>query len=148
IVSKCKTITEALYYVQQTIENSWSRSVLVHQIESGLFSREGKSITNFEQTLPKPQSDLAQQTLKDPYVFDFLTMTKSYNELDLEKALIDHIAHERDFFIDLLFYHARLHSDIHKPMGVSEYQLTQSLPENLKGSLPSIEEIETELSRE
>ncbi len=226
IVSKCKTITEALYYVQQTIENSWSRSVLVHQIESGLFSRDGKAITNFARTLPKPQSDLAQQTLKDPYVFDFLTMTKSYNELDLEKALIDHIAHfllelgagfaylgrqfplhvgERDFFIDLLFYHARLHcyvvielktvdfepehtgklnfyikavdeklrkegdaptigillckskdkmvaeyalSDIHKPMGVSEYQLTQSLPENLKGSLPSIEEIETELSRE
>jgi len=224
IIAKCKKIDEALYYVQQTIENNWSRSVLVHQIESGLFQRDGKAVSNFAITLPQPQSDLAQQTLKDPYIFDFLTMTKAYDERDLEKGLVDHIAHflmelgagfayigrqyplhvgKRDFFIDLLFYHTHLHcyvvvelktvefepehtgklnfyikavdeqlrkegdapsigillckskdkmvaeyalSDIHKPMGVSEYHLTQSLPEELKGSLPSIEEIERELS--
>jgi predicted nuclease of restriction endonuclease-like (RecB) superfamily len=202
----------------------WSRSVLVHQIESGLYSREGKAVTNFSKTLPTPQSDLAVQTLKDPYVFDFLTMTKNYNELELEKLLVNHITHfllelgsgfayigrqlqlkvgERDFLIDLLFYHTRLHcyvvvelkaidfepehagklnfyikavdsqyrregdqptiglllckskdklvveyalSDIHKPIGVSEYQLTKSLPENLKPSLPSVEELERELA--
>ena len=226
IISKCKSIDEARYYVQQTIENNWSRSVLVHQIESGLYQREGKAITNFAVTLPKPLSDLAIQTLKDPYIFDFMTMSKKYDERDLEKGLVDHITHfllelgagfayigrqfpiqvgERDFFIDLLFYHTRLHcyvvielktvdfepehtgklnfyikaideqlhkegdsptigillckskdklvaeyalSDIHKPIGVSEYQLTQSLPENLKSSLPSIEEIEAELAGE
>lgn len=225
IISKCKDIKEALYYIQQTIENNWSRSVLVHQIESGLYKREGKAVTNFSTTLPHPQSDLAQQTLKDPFIFDFLTMRKDFDERELEKSLVDHITHfllelgagfayigrqipihvgERDFFIDLLFYHTQLHcyvvielkavdfepehtgklnfyikavdeqlrktgdeptigillckgkdtlvaeyalSDIHKPIGVSEYQLTQSLPENLKSSLPSVEEIEAEMSK-
>lgn len=224
IIAKCKGIEEALYYVNNTQRHGWSRSVLVHQIESGLYEREGRAITNFQITLPSPQSDLAQQILKDPYVFDFLTMTKDYNELELEKGLINHITHfllelgagfayigrqlplsigEREFFIDLLFYHTRLHcyvvvelktvefepehtgklnfyikavdsqyrqegdqptigillckskdttvaeyalSDIHKPIGVSEYQLTQSLPENLKPSLPSVEELERELA--
>lgn len=226
IISKCKNREEALYYVHSTITNNWSRSVLVHQIESGLYHREGKAITNFTDALPKPQSDLAQQTLKDPYIFDFMALSTNYNERELENKLVDHITHfllelgagfaylgrqiplqvgERDFFIDLLFYHARLHcyvvielkttdfepehtgklnfyikavdeqlrqtgdeptigillckskdklvaeyalSDIHKPIGISEYQLTQSLPENLKSSLPSIEEIEAELSDE
>lgn len=226
IISKCKNIKEAFYYVQSTITQNWSRSVLVHQIESGLYQREGKAITNFTNALPASQSDLASQTLKDPYIFDFLTMTKDYNERELEKGLVKHITHfllelgagfayigrqvplqvgQREFFLDLLFYHARLHcyvvielktgdfepehagklnfyikavdeqlrkmgdqatigrllckhrdklvaeyalSDIHKPIGVSEYQLTQSLPNNLQSSLPSIEEIETELSRE
>lgn len=222
IITKCKNIAEALYYVQNTQTHNWSRSVLVHQIEGGLYHREGRSVNNFAVTLPKPQSDLALQTLKDPYIFDFLSMTKEYNERDLEKGLINHITHfllelgagfafvgkqvqvqvgERDFFIDLLFYHVRLHcyvvvelktvdfepehagklnfyiksvdskfrqegdhptigillcknkdklvaeyalSDIHKPIGVSEYQLTQSLPDDLKPSLPSVEEIERE----
>jgi predicted nuclease of restriction endonuclease-like (RecB) superfamily len=224
IIAKCKNIQEALYYVQNIMAHHWSRSVLVHQIESGLYGREGKAITNFTKTLPKPQSDLAVQTLKDPYVFDFLTMTKDYHELELEKLLVNHIAHfllelgagfayigrqlplkvgERDFYIDLLFYHTYLHcyvvvelktvdfepehmgklnfyikavdsqyrreadeptigillckskdklvaeyalSDIHKPIGVSEYQLTQSLPENLRPNLPSVEELERELA--
>jgi predicted nuclease of restriction endonuclease-like (RecB) superfamily len=223
IMSRCKTIDEALYYIQNTMIHNWSRSVLVHQIESGLHQREGKSLTNFTASLPEPQSDLARQTLKDPYVFDFLVMAKDYNERDLENGLVNHITHfllelgagfayigkqvpihvgARDFFIDLLFYHTRLHcyivielkamefepehtgklnfyikaidsqlrkegdqptigillckskdkmvaeyalSDIHKPIGISEYQLTQSLPDNLKPSLPSIEEIEKEL---
>ncbi|MBF1001941.1 MAG: DUF1016 domain-containing protein, partial [Lachnospiraceae bacterium] len=74
IINKCKTIDEALYYVNKTIENGWSRNVLIHQIESGLYGREGKSITNFDKRLPALQSDLARQTLKDPYNFDFLTI--------------------------------------------------------------------------
>ena len=226
IIAKCKDVEEALYYVQNTLAHNWSRSVLVHQIESGLYQREGRSVNNFAVALPKPLSDLAKQTLKDPYIFDFLTMTQEYDERDLEKGLIEHVtqfllelgagfAHigrqvriqvgEREFFIDLLFYHTRLHSyvvielkaidfepehagklnfyikaidsqfrkegdqptigillcknkdklvaeyalsDINKPMGVSEYQLTQSLPDDLKPSLPSIEEIERELERD
>jgi len=223
IISKCDSIEQALFYVQKTIENNWSRSVLTHQIESDLFGRQGKAITNFKQTLPDPQSNLAREIIKDPYNFDFLTLTEDYTERELEKGLIEHIAKflmelgagfayigrqvplqvgERDFFLDLLFYHVQLHcyvvvelkvvefepehvgklnfyikaidqqlrqendnptigillckgkdkvvaeyalSDIHKPMGVSEYELTQALPEELKSSLPSIEEIEAEL---
>jgi predicted nuclease of restriction endonuclease-like (RecB) superfamily len=130
IVSKCRNIKEALFYVRNTITHNWSRDVLVHQIESGLYKREGKSLTNFALTLPKPQSDLAQQTLKNPYIFDFLAMRKDYDERDLETALISHVTHfllemgagfsfigrqvpirvgTKEFFIDLLFYHARLH---------------------------------------
>lgn len=71
ILSKCRSHAEALYYVQQTQRHGWSRAVLTHQIESGLWQREGKALTNFAQTLPAPQSDLAAQMLKDPYVFDF-----------------------------------------------------------------------------
>jgi predicted nuclease of restriction endonuclease-like (RecB) superfamily len=88
IISKCKDVKEALYYVQNTITYNWSRSVLEHQIEKGLYKREGKSINNFAITLPKLQSDLAHQTLKDPYVFDFLNITKKSDERELEKALI------------------------------------------------------------
>ena len=76
IISKCKNVKEALFYVQSTLEHNWSRDVLIHQIESGLYKRGGKAITNFSQSLPKPHSDLAQQTLKDPYMFDFMTMRK------------------------------------------------------------------------
>jgi predicted nuclease of restriction endonuclease-like (RecB) superfamily len=223
IISKCETVEQALYYVNKTIENNWSRSVLTHQIESGLFSRRGKAVTNFEKTLPDPQSELAKELIKNPYNFDFLTLTDGYTERELQKELIDHIAKflmelgagfaylgkhkllqvgEREFYPDLLFYHTRLHcyvvielkvvefepehagklnfyikavdeqfrrkedkptiglllckgkdkvvaeyslSDIHKPMGVSEYELTKALPDELKSSLPSIEEIEAEM---
>jgi predicted nuclease of restriction endonuclease-like (RecB) superfamily len=223
IIAKCKNVKEAIYYVQSTITHNWSRSVLVHQIEQGLYEREGKSVNNFALTLPQPHSDLAKQTLKDPYIFDFLSMTKDYDERELEHALVSHVTQfllelgagfaylgrqvplqvgEREFFIDLLFYHTKLHcyvvielktvdfepehagklnfylkavdsqlrtkqdkptvgilickkkdkmvaeyalSDIHKPIGVSEYQLTQSLPKKLKSSLPSIKEIEKKL---
>ena len=130
IMSKCQNHAEALYYVQQTQAHNWSRAVLTHQIESGLWQRAGQALNNFAQTLPTPQSDLAQQMLKDPYVFDFLSLTPEHTERELEKALIDHITHfllelgagfayigrqvplqvgEREFFLDLLFYHARLH---------------------------------------
>lgn len=130
IISKCKNIDEAIYYVKNTLNYGWSRSVLINQIESNLYNREGKAITNFSEVLPKIQSDLAKQTLKDPYIFDFLSLTKDYNELELENELINHISKfllelgagfayigkqihievgERDFFIDLLFYHTNLH---------------------------------------
>ncbi|MBL0710518.1 MAG: DUF1016 family protein [Colwellia sp.] len=226
IIAKCKNQTEALFYVTNTLEHGWSRNVLVHQIESGLFKREGKAITNFEQTLPAVQSDLALQTLKDPYVFDFLALTQNHNERELEQGLVKHITQfllelgagfayvgkqvpiavsDKDFYLDLLFYHTQLHcyvvielkttefqpeyagklnfyinavdaklkkendqptiglllcrtknkliaeyalKGINTPIGVSEYQLTQSLPDNLKSSLPSIKEIEHELAGE
>lgn len=91
IVSKCENTEEALFYVQKTLAHSWSRAVLVHQIESGLYHREGKAITNFSKTLPAPQSDLAQQLIKDPYKFDFLALTDDYTERELERGLIGHI---------------------------------------------------------
>ncbi|MCK5679669.1 DUF1016 family protein [bacterium] len=98
IIAKCKTITEALFYVENTQNHNWSRAILTHQMETGLWQREGKAITNFKTTLPAPQSDLAQQTLKDPYVFDFLTLTKEHNERDLELGLVKHIT---NFLLEL-----------------------------------------------
>jgi len=129
IITKTKDKEEAIYYVKQTLHYGWSRAVLVHQIESRLYHREGKAITNFETKLPPLQSDLAKATLKDPYNFDFLSMSKKYNERELEDALIEHISHfllelgsgfafvgrqyqlvvgGDEFFVDLLFYHIRL----------------------------------------
>ncbi len=98
LLDKVKDETERLWYIQQTIENGWSRAVLEHQIDSKLYQRQGKAITNFDQALPKPQSDLAQQILKSPYNFDFLSLGKEAVERDLEKALI---AHMRDFLLEL-----------------------------------------------
>ena len=130
IISKSQSHDEASYYVDKTQKHGWSRSVLVHQIEIGLWQREGKVLSNFEQSLLSPQSDLAQQTLKDPYIFDFLALTSDYNERELEQGLVNHITQfllelgagfayigkqvpiqvgERDFFLDLLFYHTQLH---------------------------------------
>jgi len=130
IISKCKNPNEALFYIQKTIQNNWSRAVLTHHIESDLFYREGKAITNFELTLPAPQSDLAKETLKDPYNFDFLSLTEKHDEKELENALVNHVTKfllelgagfsylgqqykleisGDEFFIDLLFYHVKLH---------------------------------------
>ena len=130
IISKIKEPEEALFYVKKTIQNNWSRTVLSHQIEGGLYVREGKAITNFETTLPEPQSDLARQTLKDPYTFDFLTLRDKHDERELEDSLLNHVTrfllelgsgfsylgrqyrlevNGDEFFIDLLFYHVRLH---------------------------------------
>ncbi|WP_218185256.1 DUF1016 N-terminal domain-containing protein [Methanogenium cariaci] len=89
IISKCNTVDEALFYVRRTIENNWSRNVLTHQIESNLYARNGKEISNFSSTLPAPQSDLAQQIIKDPYKFDFLSLTPpEYTERELEQGLL------------------------------------------------------------
>ncbi len=223
ILDKVKEPTERLWYIQQTIHYGWSRNVLVHQIDTGLYRRQGKATNNFDRTLPQPQSELAQQLLKDPYNFDFLSLGKDARERDLERALIDHIRDfllelgvgfafvgsqyhlevgGQDFYIDLLFYHLRLRCyvvvdlkmsnfqpefsgkmnfylsvvddllrhpddqlsigiilckgknqaiaeyalrDLNKPIGVSAYQLQDALPEQIKSSLPTIEELENVL---
>ncbi|QUV92474.1 YhcG family protein [Chloracidobacterium aggregatum] len=98
LLEKVKDPPERLWYVEQTIEHGWSRNVLLHQIESKLYERQGKAITNFEQTLPAPQSDLARSLLKDPYVFDFLSLGPEVQERDLERALLNHL---RDFLLEL-----------------------------------------------
>jgi predicted nuclease of restriction endonuclease-like (RecB) superfamily len=214
-----------LWYAHKTIEHGWSRAVLTHHIETQLHKREGKAVTNFKRTLPPPQSDLAEQTLKDPYNFDFLTLHSDAHERDLEKGLLDHIQKfllelgvgfafvgrqyhmeisGKDYYLDLLFYHLRLRCyvvidlkmktfepefagkmnfylsavddqlrhaddrpsiglllckerdhvtveyalrDLKKPIGVAQWQtkLVESLPKNLKGSLPTVAEIEAEL---
>jgi predicted nuclease of restriction endonuclease-like (RecB) superfamily len=120
---------ERLWYARAAIQNGWSRNVLVIQIESGLYRRQGNAITNFQATLPKPQSDLAQQLIKDPYNFDFLTLTTEAHERDLERGLLEHLRQflielgtgfafvgsqvplevgGEDFKLDLLFYHLKL----------------------------------------
>lgn len=130
IIQRCKNISEALFYVNKTIENQWSRSVLEHQLGLNIYDREGKAITNFKQQLPAIQSDLAQQLTKDPYIFDFLTLTKPYTEKELQNYLEENMTKfllelgkgfcfygkqvhidvgGDDFYIDLLFYNVRLH---------------------------------------
>ena len=129
LLDKLQEPQERLWYIQQTIEHGWSRNVLVHQIESHLYQRQGKAITNFERALPGPQSDLAHQLLKDPYNFEFLTLQQDAEERLLEQGLIDHIRQfllelgtgfaflgsqyhiefdDEDYFLDLLFYHVKL----------------------------------------
>jgi predicted nuclease of restriction endonuclease-like (RecB) superfamily len=223
LIQKIKDPALRLWYAAQASEHGWSRSVLTLQIQSKLHERQGKAVTNFKQTLPEPQSDLAQQLVKDPYNFGFLTLGADARERDLELGLIEHLSKflvelgtgfafvgrqvhveigDDDFYIDLLFYHLRLrcfvvielkrgafkpeyasktnfylnvvddkmrHPDdqpsiglilcqekkrliaeyalrgMNKAIGVSEYQLTRNLPKKLKGSLPTIAEIEKEL---
>lgn len=225
LVDKVKDPAEREWYIRKTVEHGWSRNVMVLQIESDLYQRQGKATTNFELTLPKPQSDLAHSLLKDPYNFDFLTLGQDARERDLERGLIEHIREfllelgvgfafvgsqyhlevgGDDFYIDLLFYHLRLRCyvvidlkmkkftpadagqmnfylsavddllrhqtdelsiglilckeknkivaeyalrDNSKPIGVSAFQITESLPADLQGSLPTIEELETEMRK-
>lgn len=129
LLQKCPDETRRFWYAAAALENGWSRDVLVHQIETNLYERQGGAPTNFHATLPKPDSDLAQQTLKDPYIFDFLTIAKEAREKDLEAQLMKHITRfllelgtgfafvgnqfllpiEDDTYkIDLLFYHLKL----------------------------------------
>ena len=225
IFTKCHSVAEASFYIEQTLEQGRSRDVLALQLKSGLYGRAGKAVTNFSRTLPLPQSDLAQQTLKDPYTFDFMAMTTPYNERDVERQLTQHITQfllelgkgfafigrqyhleiaGNDYYIDLLFYHVTLKCyvvvelknrkfipeyagklnfylsavdsllkrdddqptiglllcrdknnievefalrDMNKPMGVSEYTLVETLPDDLKGALPTVEEIERDLQQ-
>jgi predicted nuclease of restriction endonuclease-like (RecB) superfamily len=225
IFTKCNSVKEALFYVQKTIENGWSRAVLMNFLEADLFSAQGKALTNFSRLLPDPQSDLANQILKDPYNFDFLTLTQNFKEKELEDALTSNITKfllelgqgfayigrqipvkigETERFIDLLFYHMDLRcfvvielkagkfeaeyigklglyisainhqmkketdgptigmiicktkdsvevqyslEIVNQPIGVSEYRLSKLLPDNLKSSLPSIEELEEQLKK-
>lgn len=225
IFTKCQNVGEARFYLEQTLEQGWSRDVLALQLKSNLHARAGKAVTNFAHTLPSPQSDLAQQTLKDPYTFDFMTMTGPFNERDVERQLTLHITQfllelgkgfafigrqyhlevaGNDYYIDLLFYHVTLKCyvvvelknrkfipeyagklnfylsavdsllkrsddqptiglllcrdknnievefalrDMNKPMGVSEYTLVETLPDNLRGAMPTVEEIECDLQQ-
>jgi predicted nuclease of restriction endonuclease-like (RecB) superfamily len=91
IIMKCADIESASFYVYKTIQFNWSRAVLVMQMESRLYERSGKIINNFDKALPAPQADLARETLKNPYNFDFLTLGKEAKERDLEQALAGHI---------------------------------------------------------
>jgi predicted nuclease of restriction endonuclease-like (RecB) superfamily len=91
IITKVKSHEEAFFYAQGTLEYNWSRPVLVHQIESKLYERKGKAINNFQNLLPATHSDLARDITKDPYNFDFLTLTANYNERELETGLVNHI---------------------------------------------------------
>jgi predicted nuclease of restriction endonuclease-like (RecB) superfamily len=225
ILDKVKDQAEREFYIRKTIENGWSRNVLEIQIETGLYLRQGKAVTNFELTMPKLQSDLAQQLLKSPYNFDFLGLTDEAHERDIEQAMMRHIrafllelgvgfafvgsqyrleGGGEEFFIDQLFYHLKLRCyfvlelkagkfkpeylgklnfylsaiddllreeadkpsvgmilcrgenntvveyalrDMSKPIGISSYELTRILPENLRGNLPTIEEIEAEVKK-
>lgn len=228
LLFKLKDQAQRLWYAAKAVEHGWSRTILTVQIECGLYQRHGKATTNFAATLPKPQSDLAQQALKDPYIFDFLTLHDDAVERDLERGLVDHVqtfllelgagfafvgrqvpitVGDDPDYLDLLFYHLKLRCfvvidlkmkkftpadagqmnyylsavdslmrhpmdaptiglilcktrdkfkaeyalrDINKPIGVAEWQteLVKSLPETLKGSLPTIEQIEAELGSE
>jgi len=225
LLDHVKSAVERLWYAEQTVAHGWSRNVLVMQIESGLYRRQGKAITNFRATLPPPQSDLAQQLIKDTYNFDFLTLTQEAHECDLERELLAHLRQflielgvgfafvgsqvplevgGEDFRLDILFYHLKLRCfviidlkmgpfkpeyagkmnfylsavddmlrhpddkpsiglilckaksgivveyalrDIGKPLGISEFRHLEKLPEQLKGTLPTIEEIEAELGK-
>jgi predicted nuclease of restriction endonuclease-like (RecB) superfamily len=226
LLDKVKSVDEALFYLQQTIENNWSRAVLTLQIEQDLFSRKGKAITNFQQTLPEKQALMAGQILKDPYNFGFLTLENKLQELDIERQLTEHITKfllelgkgfafigrqyplqvgDKDYRLDLLFYHIRLRcfvvidlkvvefepefagkmnfylsvvddqiktvddqpsigiilcknknkleveyalQGMSKPIGVSEFTVTQALPAELKSTLPTVEEFENELNKD
>lgn len=130
LIEKLSDPAERLWYAQAALEHGWSRDLLALQINHRLYHRQGKAVTNFSRTLPPPQSDLAAQILKDPYVFDFLTLAADARERDVEQQLIRHIARflvelgagfayvgrqvrlevgGDDFALDLLFYHTRLH---------------------------------------
>jgi predicted nuclease of restriction endonuclease-like (RecB) superfamily len=98
ILAKCKDHEQARFYVRATIEHGWSRATLVHQIESDLWRRQGAAQTNFPAVLPAADSALATQTLKDPYVFDFLTLGTEHDERELERGLVAHIT---QFLIEL-----------------------------------------------
>jgi predicted nuclease of restriction endonuclease-like (RecB) superfamily len=129
LLQKLDRTPDRLWYARAALEHGWSRPVLGLQIESRLIERQGRAVTNFAATLPAPQSDLAEQTLKDPYLFDFLTLDVAARERELELGLLDHIqkflvelgvgftfagrqyrleVSGEEFFLDLLFYHLRL----------------------------------------
>ncbi|MCC8114083.1 MAG: PDDEXK nuclease domain-containing protein [Bacteroidales bacterium] len=226
IISKCKGNPEkALFFVRKVLENNWGRDMLLNFLDTNLYERQGKAITNFKSSLPTLQSDLAQQITKDPYNFDFLALREEYDEKELEEALVNNVTKflvelgtgfafmgrqyrllvgDTECFIDLLFYNTKIHayccvelktgsfrpghlgqlgfyvsavnhilkSDIDNPtigilickdkdnieaqysletynvpLGISEYKLTNLIPSEFKGTLPTIEEIESTLEK-
>jgi predicted nuclease of restriction endonuclease-like (RecB) superfamily len=98
LIQKVKDLPTRLWYARQAFEHGWSRDVLSLQIQSRAHERHGKAVTNFQRTLPLPQSDLASQLLKDPYFFDFLTLEKPFHERELETGLLRHL---QDFLVEL-----------------------------------------------
>ena len=222
LMDKVKNADEHIWYAEQVAKNGWSRNVLVHQIESGLHQRQvlAEKVSNFESRLPSPQSELAVQTMKDPYIFDFIPFKEDMIERDIEQALVKDVTKlllelgtgfaflgnqyhlnvgGDDFYIDLLFYNLNLRcyvvielktgefkpeyagqlnfylsavdgilkkeqdnssiglllckskndlvaeyslKDMSKPIGVSAYQITSNLPEELERQLPSVEDIQ------
>lgn len=226
LLTKLKQPAERLWYAHAALRHGWSRAVLTVQIETKAQRRMGKAQTNFAQTLPPPQSDLAQQVLKDPYTFDFLTLSAAARERELEQGLTEHIQKflvelgvgfafvgrqvhlevgGEDYYLDLLFYHLKLRCfvvldlkmeafkpefagkmnfyltavdeqmrhandqptiglllckeknrltveyalrDVKKPIGVAEWKtrLVESLPKQLRGALPSVEDLERGLA--
>ena len=218
---------ECYWYITQAVANGWSRNVLQMQIESNLFARQitTKKVSNFSARLPKPQSDLANYLMKDPYIFDMMGQTDKMAERDIERQLVSHITKyllemgsgfafvaqqkqfevgDSDFYADLILYNIQLHayvvielkatpfkpeymgqlnlyinvvddtlrgkhdnktiglllcnggdkvvaqyalSGYDQPIGVSDYQLTKAIPDNLKSALPTIEEVEEELTK-
>ena len=223
LMEKVKDLPTRFWYMHQTIEQGWSRDTLATMIKGKAHDRQGQTVSNFSAHLPESQSELAQQLLKDPYLFDFLTLEEPFHERELETGLIRHLekfllelgsgfafvgrqyhlaVSDKDFYLDLLFYHLKLRCfivvelkkgdfkpeyagkmnfycsvvddqlkqeidqptiglilcqtkdrilteyalrDINKPIGISDYELTRALPENLQSSLPTVEEIEAEL---
>lgn len=225
IIDKCKNVEEALFFVNKTLENNWSRDVLLNFLDTDLYKRQGKAITNFSAQLPLIESDLAQQVTKDPYNFDFLTIREKYDEKELKEALTLNIQNfllelgngfafvgkeyrllvgESELYTDLLFYNIKLHAYVvievktrkfkpedlgqlsayvasvnhllktendnetigllickdkdevvakytlenyNIPLGISSYELSKLIPERFESSLPTIEEIENELTK-
>lgn len=223
LMTRIKDLPTRRWYMESIIQHGWSRNVLLMQIESKASIRQGNATSNFALRLPSPDSDLAQQALKDPYIFDFLTLDTDFRERELEIGLIAHLEKfllelgngfafvgrqyhldigDQDFYIDLLFYHLTLRCFVvidlkrgdfkpeyggkmnfycnvvddqlrhegdkptiglilcqqpnrilaeyalrgmDKPIGVSGFELTRALPDDLQSSLPTIEEIEREL---
>ncbi len=222
LIQKIKDLPIRYWYMQQILEQGWSRDTLVAQIKSKIHERQGALVHNFDNTLTNAHSLWAKQTFKDPYIFDFITLATEFSERELELELVKHVekflmelgagfafvgrqykleVSDKDFQLDLLFYHLKMRCfvvidlkkgdflpeyagkmnfycsavddllkhetdkptiglilckgkdkifaeyalrDLNKPIGVSEYELTQMLPDNLKSSLPSIEDIEKE----
>lgn len=225
VMDKVKDHNARIFYITEAIGCGWARNVLTLQIETDLYNRQGKAITNFKDKLPSPQSELAQHTLKDPYVFDLMSIGKDAMEREIEKGLVAHMEKfllelgkgfafvgrqyhleigDQDFYLDLLFYNYHLRAfviielkdtafkpeyagkmnfylsavdsimkheadnpsiglilcksknkvvaeytlqNMTSPIGLAEYRITESIPDNIKTSLPSIEELERELSK-
>ncbi|MEI6415803.1 MAG: PDDEXK nuclease domain-containing protein [Pseudomonadota bacterium] len=226
LIQKLKHLPTRIWYARQTLEQGWSRDTLSVQIKNRAHERQGAAVTNFATTLPEVHASLAKDLLKDPYLFDFLTMEEPFHERELETSLLSHIqkfllelgrgfafvgrqyrleVSDREFYLDLLFYHLHLRCfvvvdlkkgefkpehagkmnfycsvvddqlrhpqdaptlglilcqtkdrilaeyalrDIHKPIGIADYELTRALPQEFVSSLPSIEALEAELSRD
>ena len=163
LLDKLRTAEQRHWYAAKAIKHHWSRNVLVLQIESRLLERSGQAVTNFPVTLPHPQSDLAHESIKDPYRFDFLGLTDASQEREIEHALVKHVT---EFLLELGAGFAFVGrqvllcksknkvvaeyalADKSQPMGIAEYKLLDSLPAELQTNLPSIESIEQALADE